>query len=110
MNNFIKNPVWILAGGAAVGLAIWGLLAGLAQLVPAVGLAIGLVISLATTGTAAGVTLAPAMGAVVAGGAAATGVAVSLLITVRIMREATSQPLKWGTPILSLLSGFLVHM
>ena len=106
MNDYLKNPLWILAVGAAVGLALWGLLAGLAQVIPS----LGVMASLATTGTAAGFTIAPALGTVAAYGAAATGAALSVQLVVRITREAKKEPLIWGAPILGVLSGFLVQM
>jgi hypothetical protein len=106
MNDLIKNPVWLLAAGGALGLTLWGLLSGIAQLLPAV----GVMISLAVSGTAAGFTIAPAMGTIASCGAAATGLVLSVQLTVRIMREAKKEPLAWGTPILGLLSGFLVQM
>lgn len=106
MNDYFKNPIWLLAAGGAIGLILWSLFAGLAQLAPA----LGIMISLATTGTAAGFSLAPTIGTVASYGAAATGAALSIHLAVRITREAQKEPLMWGTPIIGVLSGFLVQI
>lgn len=106
MDDHLKNPLWIFAAGAAVGLALWGLLAGLAQVIPS----LGIMASLAVTGTAAGFTVAPVLGTVSAYGTAAAGAALSVQLVVRITREAKKEPLIWGAPILGVLSGFLVQM
>ena len=106
MDDHIKNPIWLLAAGGAIGLAVFGLLAGLAQLAPA----LGTMWSIATTGAAAGFSVAPAWGAVAAYGTAATGAARSIHLVVKITREAKKEPLIWGTPILGVLSGFLVQI
>jgi hypothetical protein len=105
-DNYLKNPLWVLAIGAATGLASWGLLAGLAQVIPM----LGVMVSLAITGAAAGFTIAPTLGTVVAYSTVATGVVLSLQLVVRITREAKKEPLTWGAGILGLLSGFLVQM
>lgn len=106
MNDSKKDPLVIVAIGAAIGLAGWGILAGLAQLAPA----LGVMVSLATTGAAAGFTVGPALGTVAAYGAATTGAALSVQLGVKIMREARKEPLLWGTPVLGVVSGFLVQL
>ncbi len=92
MNSYLRNPIWVLAAGGAIGLAIWGLLAGIAQLVPA----FGLMLSLAIRGAAAGFTVAPTLGTIASYGAATTGVALSIHLLVRITKEAKKEPLVWG--------------
>lgn len=106
MNEYFKDPVWLLAAGGAVGLALCGILVGLSELVPA----LGLMFSLAATGAAAGFTLSPAIGTVASYGAAATGAVLSIQLFVRITREAKKKPMVWGTSIISLLSGLLVQI
>lgn len=106
MDEHLKNPLWVLAAGAAAGLALWGLCAGLAEVVPSV----GLMLSLAFTGTAAGFTISPALGTVAAYSVVATGAVLSVQLAVRITREARKEPLTWGAPVLGVLSGFLGQM
>lgn len=99
MDNLLKNPLSILAAGAAIGLVLWGLLAGL-----------GLMFALVIKGTIAGFTISPALGTVASYGAVTTGAALSIQLAVRITREAKKEPLTWGAPVLGVLSGFLVQM
>jgi len=106
MNDYLKNPLWIAAAGGGLGLALWGLLAGLAQLVPAIGIMTSVVIR----GTAAGFTVAPALGSIAAYATVATGGVLVVHLGVQITRKAKAEPLVWGTPIIGVLSGFLVLM
>ncbi|WP_097458698.1 hypothetical protein [Mangrovitalea sediminis] len=106
MDDYFKNPILVLALGAGAGLAFWGLGAGAALAFHA----FGVMIRLAISGTAAGFTIAPAVGEIASYGAAATGAALSIHLVVRITKEAKKEPLVWGTPIIGVLSGFLVQV
>jgi hypothetical protein len=104
LDKLIGNPLWLLAAGGAIGLALSGLFWGLAELVPALGIAV----HLASTGTAAGFAIAPSLGTAASVGLAAGGAALTILVSVRITKEIRKEPYKWGLPVFGVVTGFLV--
>lgn len=109
-NVNLNNPVWIVAAGVAVAIALGGFLWGLAQVLPAVGVAVGLAYSIAVTGGAVGIAATPTLVTVATTGIAITSVSTVVIVAARVVEKATRNPVPWLLPIISVAAGLITEL